>query len=69
MIGYLPMSAKRSFLKKSIFLSKIKKFQIVLKLKIYYAKWTLRIEVVIGKKIIYYCIFRVYFVTGPIEGR
>jgi hypothetical protein len=33
------------------------------------AKWTLRIEVVNGKKCIYYCIFRVYLVTGPIEGR
>jgi hypothetical protein len=39
-----------------------------LKLKIYYAKWTLRIEVVVGKKYIYYCIFRVYLVTGPIKG-
>jgi hypothetical protein len=28
----------------------------------------LRIEVVNGKKI-YYCNFRVYLVTGPIEGR
>jgi hypothetical protein len=30
----------------------------------YYAKWTLRIEVVNGKKHICYCIFSVYFVTG-----
>jgi hypothetical protein len=29
----------------------------------------LRIEVVNGKKTIYYCNFRFYFVTGPIEGR
>jgi hypothetical protein len=40
-----------------------------LKLKSYYAKWTLRIEVVNGKIFIYYCSLRVYFVTGPIEGR
>jgi hypothetical protein len=29
----------------------------------------LQIEVVNGKKNIYYCNFRVYLVTGPIEGR
>jgi hypothetical protein len=29
----------------------------------------LRIEVVFGKKMIYYCNFRVYLVTRPIEGR
>jgi hypothetical protein len=41
-----------------------------LKLKIYYTKWTLRIEVVNGIYIyIFYCIFRVYLVTGPIKGR
>jgi hypothetical protein len=34
------------------------------KLKIYYAKWTLRIEVVNGNKIICFCIFGVYLVTG-----
>jgi hypothetical protein len=28
----------------------------------------LRIEVVNGKKIIYYCNFRAYFVTEPIKG-
>jgi hypothetical protein len=36
--------------KKSNFLKQIY-FQKILKLKIYYAKWTLRIEVVNGKKI------------------
>jgi hypothetical protein len=30
----------------------------------YYAKWTLRIAVVNGKKHICYCIFSVYLVTG-----
>jgi hypothetical protein len=30
----------------------------------YYAKWSLRIEVVNGKKNICYCFFRVYLVTG-----
>jgi hypothetical protein len=30
----------------------------------YYAKWTLRIEVVNGKQNICYCIFGVYLVTG-----
>jgi hypothetical protein len=60
---------KKVIFKKTNFLSKIKKIKKILKLKIYYAKWTLRIEVVNGKKIIYYCIFRVYLVTGPIEGR
>jgi hypothetical protein len=39
-------------------------FQKIPKLKIYYAKWTLRIEVVNGKKNICYCIFGVYVVTG-----
>jgi hypothetical protein len=34
------------------------------KKKYYYAKWTLRIEVVYGKKMICYCIFRVYLLTG-----
>jgi hypothetical protein len=29
----------------------------------------LQIEVVNGKKYIYYCNFRVYLVTRPIEGR
>jgi hypothetical protein len=29
----------------------------------------LRIEVVNGNFFIYYCNFRVYLVTGPIEGR
>jgi hypothetical protein len=38
-------------LKKSNFLSKIKNFKKVLKFKIYNATWTLRIEVVNGKKI------------------
>jgi hypothetical protein len=38
--------------------------QKILKLKNYYAKWTLRIEVVNGKKPICYCIFSVYLVTG-----
>jgi hypothetical protein len=56
-------------LKKSNFLSKINNFQKLLKFKIYYAKWTLRIEVVNGKNNIYYCNFRVYLVTGHIEGR
>jgi hypothetical protein len=50
-----------------IFFIKNKKIQKVPKFKIYYAKWTLRIEVVNGKKNIYYCNFRVYFVTRPIE--
>jgi hypothetical protein len=39
------------------------------KLKFYYAKWTLQIEVVNSKTFIYFCIFRVYLVTGPIKGR
>jgi hypothetical protein len=39
-------------------------FQKNSKFKIYYAKWTLRIEVVCGQNNICYCIFRVYFVTG-----
>jgi hypothetical protein len=60
---------KKDIFEKIKFFIKNKKFQKVLKLKIYYAKWTLRIEVVNGKKNIYYCNFRVYFVTGPIEGR
>jgi hypothetical protein len=60
---------KKSFLKKTNFFIKNKKFQKIIKIKIYYAKWTLRIEVVYGKNNIYYCNFRVYFVTGPIEGR
>jgi hypothetical protein len=34
------------------------------KLEMYYAKWTLRIELVNSKKNICYCIFRVYLVTG-----
>jgi hypothetical protein len=55
--------------KKFEFFIKNKNFHKVLKLKIYYAKWTLRIEVVNSKKNIYYCSFRVYLVTGPIEGR
>jgi hypothetical protein len=38
-------------------------FQKIPKLKIYYAKWTLRIEVVNGIFFICYCIFGVYFVT------
>jgi hypothetical protein len=38
-------------------------FQKIPKLKSYYAKWTLPIEVTNGKKI-NYCIFRVYLVTG-----
>jgi hypothetical protein len=49
---------KNHFFQKTIF------FQKIPKLKIYYAKWTLRIEVVNGKNIICYCIFGVYFVTG-----
>jgi hypothetical protein len=32
--------------------------------KIYYAKWTLQIELVNGKKFICNCIFEVYLVTG-----
>jgi hypothetical protein len=38
-----------------------------LKLKFYYAKWTLRMEVVNGKNNIYYCIFRVYLVPDPLK--
>jgi hypothetical protein len=68
-VPILAVSLTRIADKKSNFLSKIFFFQKVLKFKIYYAKWTLRIEVVNGKKIIYYCNFRVYLVTGPIEGR
>jgi hypothetical protein len=34
------------------------------KLKIYYSKWILRIEVVNSKFFICYCIFGVYLVTG-----
>jgi hypothetical protein len=45
-------------------IKKKKKFQKIPKLKIYYAKWTLRIEVVNGKKNICYYIFGVYLVTG-----
>jgi hypothetical protein len=41
-----------------------KTFQKNSKFKIYYAKWTLRIEVVNGQNNICYCIFRVYLVTG-----
>jgi hypothetical protein len=54
--------------KKSIFFKQIY-FQKILKLKIYYAKWTLQIEVVNGNFFIYNCIFRVYLVTGPIKSR
>jgi hypothetical protein len=49
---------KKSPFLKTIFFQKIPKF------KIYYAKWTLRIEVVNSKKPICYFIFSVYFVTG-----
>jgi hypothetical protein len=42
---------KKVIFEKIEFFIKNKKFQKVLKLKIYYAKWTLRIEVVNGKKI------------------
>jgi hypothetical protein len=48
---------------KSIFFKQFS-FQKIPKSKIYYAKWTLRIEVVNGKKNICYCIFSVYLVTG-----
>jgi hypothetical protein len=60
---------KKVIFLKTIFFIKNKQFQKVLKLKIYHAKWTLRIEAVNGKKNIYYCNFRVYLLTGPIEGR
>jgi hypothetical protein len=63
------MWVKKVIFEKIEFFIKNKIFQKVLKFKIYYAKWTLRIEVVYGKKNIYYCNFRVYLVTGPIEGR
>jgi hypothetical protein len=49
---------------KNIFFFKTFFFQKIPKLKIYYAKWTLRIEVVNSKKNICYCIFVVYLVTG-----
>jgi hypothetical protein len=49
---------KIEFFKKQI------SFQKIPKLKFYYAKWTLQIEVVNGKKHICYCIFSVYLVTG-----
>jgi hypothetical protein len=42
---------KKVIFEKIEFFIKNKNFQKVLKLKIYYAKWTLRIEVVNGKKI------------------
>jgi hypothetical protein len=61
-------NVKKVIFEKIEFFIKNKKVLKVLKLKFYYAKWTLQIEVVNGN-LIYYCNFRVYLVTGPIEGR
>jgi hypothetical protein len=52
------ISNKKYRFQKKIYFQKIPKF------KFYYAKWTLRIEVVNGNFVIYYCVFRVYLVTG-----
>jgi hypothetical protein len=58
-----PEKKSGSQTKKSTFFKQLFS-QKILKLNIYYEKWTLQIEVVNGKKPICYCIFSVYLVTG-----